>query len=194
MRAKSGGEGTGSTFIVSLPVSVVHTLDQSENLQRTKIERAGPLLHTVDLKGVKVIVVDDEADAIGLVKRIMEDCGATVEACTSGAECLACVPAFRPDVLITDIGMPEMDGYTLIGETAGDDARGRRSERPPSPSPPSPDPRTGGRRCWPGSTCTSPSRWSRGSWWRWSAGWREGAEGGGKAIGIRLNDPKYFRF
>ena len=114
VRVKSGGEGKGSTFIVSLPISVVHTLDQAENLQRTTINRQRPTLHTVDLKGIKVVVVDDEADAIALVKRIMEDCGATVEACTSAIDCLACVPIFRPDVLITDIGMPEMDGYTLI--------------------------------------------------------------------------------
>ena len=116
VRVKSGGEGRGTTFIVSLPVSVVHTLDQGENPQRAKVEREGPALHTIDLAGVKVIVVDDEADAIGLVKRMMEECGATVEACGSGSECLACVPTFRPDVLITDIGMPDMDGYTLIGK------------------------------------------------------------------------------
>ena len=114
VRVKSGGENKGSTFIVSLPISVVHSLDRAENRQRTKVEREGPTLHTVDLTGIKIVVVDDEADAIALVKRIMEDCGATVEACTSGAECLACVPTFRPDVLITDIGMLDMDGYTLI--------------------------------------------------------------------------------
>jgi signal transduction histidine kinase len=114
VRVKSGGDGKGSTFIVSLPISVLHTLDHSENRQRTKIEREGPTLHSIDLKGIKVMVVDDEADAIGLVKRIMEGCGATVEACTSAAACLACVPTFRPDVLITDIGMPDMDGYGLI--------------------------------------------------------------------------------
>jgi len=114
VRAKSGGEDKGSTFIVSLPISVVHTLDQTENRQRTKIDRELPALHNNDLHGVKVMVVDDEADAIGLVKRIMEECGATVEACTSAITCLARVPIFRPDVLITDIGMPDMDGYTLI--------------------------------------------------------------------------------
>ena len=41
---------------------------------------------------------------------------ATVRACTSGLECLECIPTFRPDVLIMDIGMAEMDGYTLIGK------------------------------------------------------------------------------
>jgi CheY-like chemotaxis protein len=116
VRVKSGGEGKGTTFIVSLPISLVHTGDKSENRQRTKVETDGPTLHTADLTGVRVVVVDDEADAIGLVKRIMEGCGAIVEACTSAEECLACVPTFRPDVLISDIGMPDMDGYKLIGK------------------------------------------------------------------------------
>ena len=43
------------------------------------------------------MVVDDEADAISLVTRIMEDCGASVKACTSGAECLNCLPTIKPD-------------------------------------------------------------------------------------------------
>ena len=116
VRVKSGGEGKGTTFIVSLPISLVHTRDKSENRQRTRIETSSPALHTADLTGVKVVVVDDEADAIALVKRIMEGCGAVVKACTSAAECLACVSTFRPDVLISDIGMPDMDGYALIGK------------------------------------------------------------------------------
>jgi CheY-like chemotaxis protein len=116
VRVKSGGEGKGTTFIISLPISVVHTLDTVENLQRTKVERREPLLHTPDLEGSTVMVVDDEADAISLVKRIMEDCGALVKACTSGAECLDCIPKLRPDVVIMDIGMPGMDGYALIGK------------------------------------------------------------------------------
>jgi signal transduction histidine kinase/ActR/RegA family two-component response regulator len=116
VRAKSGGEGKGTTFIISLPISVVHTLDTNENLQHAKIDPHEILLHTADLKGITVLVVDDEPDAIGLVKRIMEDCGATVESCMSAAECLASVPTFMPDVVIMDIGMPDMDGYTLIGK------------------------------------------------------------------------------
>jgi CheY-like chemotaxis protein len=116
VRVKSGGEDRGTTFIISLPISVVHTLDTGENRQHAKPNGQDGLLHTRDLTGIKVMVVDDQADAIALVKRIMEDRGATVTACTSAAECLACVPKQRPDVIIMDIGMPDMDGYQLIGK------------------------------------------------------------------------------
>lgn len=73
-------------------------------------------MHTNDLKGIKIMVVDDETDAIELVKKIMESRGATVKTCTSGQECLECVPDFKPDVIIMDIGMPDMDGFILIGK------------------------------------------------------------------------------
>ena len=87
VRVKSGGIDKGSTFIVSLPISVVHTLDQGENGQRAKFALRDPSLHSVDLSGVKVMVVDDEADAIALVKRLRTDCGAIVEGYTTGTEC-----------------------------------------------------------------------------------------------------------
>jgi CheY-like chemotaxis protein len=116
VRVKSGGLDKGSTFILSLPISVVRTLDTAENLQHAKGNTGATRLHAADLKDLKIMVVDDEADAIGLVKRIMETSGATVKACMSGAGCLACLPDWRPDVVIMDIGMPDMDGYTLISK------------------------------------------------------------------------------
>jgi signal transduction histidine kinase/CheY-like chemotaxis protein len=115
-RVLSAGEGQGTTFIVSLPISVIHTLDTSENPRHAKIQSHDVLLHSPNLTGIKVMIVDDEPDAVGLVTRIMQNCGATVIACTSGAECLDCIPKARPDVIIVDIGMPDMDGYALIGK------------------------------------------------------------------------------
>ena len=114
VRVKSGGEGKGTTFIVSLPISVVHTLDTVENLRYSRVGAYHEQLAMPDLTGINVMVVDDEVDAVGLVKRIMENCGATVTTCSSGAECLESLPRVRPDVLVMDIGMPNMDGYTLI--------------------------------------------------------------------------------
>jgi CheY-like chemotaxis protein len=67
-----------------------------------------------DLSGVHVVVVDDDPDALQLVKRVLEKCNARVTAFATGADCLAKLPALRPTVLITDVGMPGMDGYSLI--------------------------------------------------------------------------------
>jgi CheY-like chemotaxis protein len=68
------------------------------------------------LTGVKVLIVDDEADARELVKRFLEECGAIPALAASGAEARGMLSTFRPDVIISDIGMPEQDGYDFIRE------------------------------------------------------------------------------
>jgi CheY-like chemotaxis protein len=67
-----------------------------------------------DLRGIKVLVVDDEPDSASLVKRVLEDCHADVQSATSMEEALRKFTAYHPDVLLSDIGMPEHDGYELI--------------------------------------------------------------------------------
>ena len=67
-----------------------------------------------DLRGVKVLVVDDEADARSLIQRLLHDCEATVTTATSAKEALDVLARDRPDVLISDIGMPKEDGYSLM--------------------------------------------------------------------------------
>jgi len=111
---KSAGAGKGSTFIVSLPISVVRGLGREEVRQHPSTAREVEFTSNPDLTGISVLVVDDDADAMQLVKHMLEQCGATVTTCASAAECLKCLPEGRPDVLITDIGMPDMDGYALI--------------------------------------------------------------------------------
>jgi CheY-like chemotaxis protein len=113
VRVKSGGLGKGTTFIVSLPISVVRTLNTDENLQHAAPR--GRTFDVPDLRGVSVLVVDDEPDAAKLVRRTLEDCGADVETCSSAPTCLDVLARLRPQVLIADIGMAQMDGYTLIG-------------------------------------------------------------------------------
>jgi CheY-like chemotaxis protein len=66
------------------------------------------------IDGVRVLVVDDEADVRGAVAGLLEGAGATVLALDSGATVASALAAFRPDVLVLDIGMPGEDGYTLI--------------------------------------------------------------------------------
>jgi CheY-like chemotaxis protein len=66
------------------------------------------------LRGVRVLVVDDEADARDLLTLIFTHYGAEVQAVASAAEALAAMDRWLPDVLVSDIGMPDDDGYTLI--------------------------------------------------------------------------------
>lgn len=114
VRAKSGGIGQGSTFIVALPISVVRSLTADESREHPAAVIEGDDPPSPDLSGVHVMVVDDDPDARKLIKRVLEKCGATVTTCESGTECLDALTARAPDVLITDIGMPGMDGYSLI--------------------------------------------------------------------------------
>ena len=67
-----------------------------------------------DLTGVHALVVDDEADARDLIQRVMQEQGATVSVASGGEEALRMMETLSPDVLISDIGMPGMDGYQLI--------------------------------------------------------------------------------
>ena len=111
---KSAGAGRGSTFIVSLPISVIRGFHRDEASQHPSTAPDVEFMADPDLSGITVLVVDDDVDTLELVKLVLGKCGATVMTCSSAAECLKRLPERRPDVLITDIGMPEMDGYSLI--------------------------------------------------------------------------------
>jgi CheY-like chemotaxis protein len=69
---------------------------------------------TTDLSGVKVLVVDDEPDARALLKRVLDECDAEVFTASNAVEALAVVRQHRPHVLVSDIGMPDVDGYELL--------------------------------------------------------------------------------
>jgi signal transduction histidine kinase len=114
VRAKSGGIGKGSTFIVSLPISIVRSLTAGEPGRHPPPRCMAIRPSVPTLAGVRVMVVDDDQDALDLVKRVLEHCHAAVTVYQTGAECLKELATNRPDVLITDIGMPGMDGYSLI--------------------------------------------------------------------------------
>jgi CheY-like chemotaxis protein len=115
--AKSGGTGQGSTFTVSLPLTVIHSDPKPQAERRHPDADSNTSVRADDcprLAGLKVLVVDDEADARALIKRLLEDCDAVVHIAGSVAEALQQLESLRPDVLISDIGMPEEDGYSLI--------------------------------------------------------------------------------
>ncbi|MFM7424697.1 MAG: ATP-binding protein, partial [Elainella sp.] len=101
----SPGEGQGATFAVRIPLMTV----ASETRQD-----AQPPQELPDLSGLKILIVDDEPDARDLAAFVLQQQGAEVATAASAHEALLLLPQLRPDMLLSDIGMPEMDGYMLI--------------------------------------------------------------------------------
>ena len=106
------------------------------------------------LAGLKVLVVDDEPDARQLLRRVLVDCQAEVALAASAAEALELVEPFRPDVIVSDIGMPEQDGYDFIRQVR---ARRAAKELPAAALTAFARSRTGSGPCSPASRRTSPS-------------------------------------
>src|SRR5205814_1070752 len=110
----------GSTFTISLPVIVIQSEVKSDGDRRhpgadVDDDAPAPLVDVSEnLAGVKVLVVDDEPDTRALVARLLKDRMASVITAGSAAEALDKIQAERPDVLVSDIGMPNEDGYTLM--------------------------------------------------------------------------------
>ena len=114
--AESPGEGEGSTFKVRLPVrSVRHEPDDRAN-SLVKIPDEVSTKPVPSLDGVNVLVVDDDRDSRELVTIVLKGSGAEVVSVTSAIEALSELALKRFDVLLSDIGMAEMDGYALISQ------------------------------------------------------------------------------
>jgi len=113
--ANSVGDGKGATFTVSLPIAPIYQVDPSAGRVHPAARDLLPTNDATDrLDGLKILVVDDEADTRELLKEGLEFCGATVSVAGSAAEAVEAVMAKTPDILISDIGMPGVDGYDLI--------------------------------------------------------------------------------
>jgi PAS domain S-box-containing protein len=111
VRVQSAGEGRGATFTVELPI-----LNEGIDVAGSGLHRpdASVMAGLTALKGLRVLVVDDEADAREMLSMILEEAGAEVTTAACADEAVAAFERFRPDVIVTDIGMPDGDGYSLI--------------------------------------------------------------------------------
>jgi PAS domain S-box-containing protein len=107
----SDGENTGTTFVVKLPVVPVRAA-RAEARVRALV--ADDLSCPPELAGLNVLVVDDERDARELVQTVLQRANAVVRLASSAAEALESVRMHKPDVIVSDIGMPEADGYVFI--------------------------------------------------------------------------------
>lgn len=115
VRAASPGIGEGSTFTVRLPVVPVYQVDsEGGRVHPTARDLLSQTENDDRLDGTAILVVDDEPDTRELLKVGLERCGAQVTVASSAAEAFRAIEIQIPDVLISDIGMPDEDGYELI--------------------------------------------------------------------------------
>jgi CheY-like chemotaxis protein len=114
--AASAGQGKGSTFRVRLPVMIVHPERVAAPREHPRTARVEPLGDLGDLNGVHVLAVDDEPDALSLLRVVLETAGARVTTTNSPHEALEMLGTLQPqpDALVVDLGMPEMDGFEVI--------------------------------------------------------------------------------
>ncbi len=113
VRAESAGVGKGASFIVALPLATTSEQAGKDSL----VLKQSPLAaEKYSLSGIRVLVVDDQLDACELIKQILIHCHARVTTAASAMEGIRLLKEENPDVLISDIGMPDMNGYQFIRE------------------------------------------------------------------------------
>ncbi|HEX8774826.1 MAG TPA: PAS domain S-box protein [Pyrinomonadaceae bacterium] len=115
--AESPGEGQGATFVVKLPVvSVYQKNNPAERIHPTAMDTFVTYDCPERMDGMRVLVVDDEADTREMLRLGLGQCGAEVITARSAQEALEAIETERPAILVSDIGMPGEDGYELIGK------------------------------------------------------------------------------
>jgi PAS domain S-box-containing protein len=113
----SEGEGKGATFTITLPFGVeITSQKETESVLPTQSDELISFDRLPSLEGLKVLVVDDEADTRELIGEVLKKCGSEVITSPSAAEALVALEQHKPDILISDLGMPDEDGYSLISK------------------------------------------------------------------------------
>ncbi len=116
VRAASEGPGRGATFVVSLPVAHGGVPGPVPALadRRTAASAASPLPRMPRLDGLRILVVDDDIDGRALTSLVLTQAGASVRVAASVREALQMIELEQPDALVSDLGLPDEDGYALI--------------------------------------------------------------------------------
>ena len=121
IQATSPGEGQGATFTVVLPLAEKENYSEAQAVEYALNSQqfVATELEETKLQNMKILVVDDEVDSQELLKRVLEECGANVLTASSADEALELVQIYKPNIVISDIGMPGKDGYEFIRALRG---------------------------------------------------------------------------
>ena len=114
IRAESPGVGLGSTFRIVLPTTITRLTQQTADRAVAAHDVAS--VSVANLVGLRILAVDDDADALSLVREILENAGAEMMVATSAAEALEILNRETPDAIVSDIAMPRTDGFELIAQ------------------------------------------------------------------------------
>jgi CheY-like chemotaxis protein len=107
---ESPGEGQGATFIVRLPLIEENSKQEKENKAEAENTNSLPLA------GIRILLVDDEIDTRDFMSFLLQQDGATVSEASSASEALEAFAQSPPDILLSDLGMPLVDGYSLMAQ------------------------------------------------------------------------------
>lgn len=130
VKVESKGQDKGATFTVTLPLASKSQKAASKyEISQPDVTITPPGFSRI-LDGVRILVVDDEADSRELVKAILMGCGSDVNCCESAAQAMKAIRDWKPDLLVSDIGMPIEDGYSLIKKVRG--LRSKRAKQLPA--------------------------------------------------------------
>lgn len=127
IRATSPGEDQGATFVVQLPLSVVQLGEEDAERRLPAAQAAVEPIALPNLAGAHAFIVDDEPDVRDLLQRVLRDQGAQVTSFVGAEDALAALQATKPSLIISDIGMPRMDGYQFMRSLRASEARNERT-------------------------------------------------------------------
>ncbi|MGB7921822.1 MAG: ATP-binding protein, partial [Pyrinomonadaceae bacterium] len=129
----SGGHGLGSTFTIRLPLAPLHERAKGRRREtpgvRSNEETAARVKHLPTLDGARVLLVDDDQDTLNTLAAILTEYRAEVQTARSAAEALEAFEWYKPDVLVSDLAMPDEDGYTLISKVRALDVESGKQTR-----------------------------------------------------------------
>ena len=108
IRAESAGLGQGAAFTVILPLPALRQRNRSGSAQRS-------LLGGAELKGTRILLVEDDVETQAALLAVLRKSGATVTAASTGDAAVAAYREAQPQILLSDLGLPDIDGYTLLG-------------------------------------------------------------------------------